>query len=65
MRMHRWLALVPFAFTLGGVLVANRVRPFVFGLPFFLAWTIAGVALSAIVMACVYRLDPDNRSDEP
>lgn len=62
-RRHRWLALLPVLHALAGVTVANRVQPFVLGLPFFMAWTIAGMLLTALVMAAIYRLDPANRSD--
>ena len=62
-RRHRWLALLPVLHALAGVTVANRVQPFVLGLPFFMAWTIAGMLLTALVMAAIYRLDPANRDD--
>lgn len=62
MRLHRWLALLPVLHALAGVTVANRVTPFVLGLPFFMAWTIAGMLLAAGVMAAIYRLDPANHS---
>lgn len=62
-RRHRWLALLPVLHALAGVTVANRVQPFVLGLPFFMAWTIAGMLLTALVMAAIYRLDPANRGD--
>ncbi len=62
-RRHRWLALLPALHALAGVVLANRVQPFVLGLPFFMAWTIAGVLLAALVMAAIYRLDPANRGD--
>ena len=57
----RLLSLVPFLGLLVGVVFANRVEPLVFGLPFLLAWVVAWVFISVAVMACVYRLDPDNR----
>lgn len=63
MRLHRWLALLPVIHALIGVIAANRVHPFVAGLPFFMAWIISGVILTAVVMALVYRLDPANRAD--
>lgn len=62
-RRHRWLALLPVLHALAGVTVANRVQPFVLGLPFFMAWTIAGMLLTALVMAAIYRLDAANRGD--
>ncbi len=64
MRLHHVLGLLPFLHATLGLVVANRVKPFVFGLPFFMAWIIGGVLLSALVMACVYRLDPANRGPQ-
>ncbi|ARN18704.1 DUF3311 domain-containing protein [Piscinibacter gummiphilus] len=64
MRLHHAIGLLPFAFSLGGLAFADRVHPFVFGLPFFLAWTIAGALLCAAAMACVYCLDPANRGPD-
>jgi cation transporter-like permease len=57
----RLLSLVPFLGLLSGAVFANRVEPMVLGLPFLLAWVVAWVFVSVAVMACVYRLDPDNR----
>jgi cation transporter-like permease len=57
----RLLSLVPFLGLLVGPIFANRVEPLVFGLPFLLAWVVAWVFMSVAIMACVYRLDPDNR----
>jgi len=64
MKPHHALACVPVLFAVAGVLWGNRVQPFILGLPFFMAWTIAGVLLTAVVMALVYRLDPANRQEE-
>jgi len=61
MKLHHWLATLPFLLALAGVLFANRVQPFVLGLPFFLAWIIGWVLLTSLVMWLVYRLDPANR----
>jgi 4-hydroxybenzoate polyprenyltransferase len=60
-RPHRWLAALPAALMLGGVPFANRVEPYVLGLPFLLAWIVGCVLLTAPVMALVRVLD--RRSD--
>jgi len=60
----RLLSLVPVLGVLVGVVFANRVEPLVLGLPFLLAWIVAWVFISVAVMACVYRLDPDNRGPD-
>jgi hypothetical protein len=46
---------------LGGVPFANRVEPYVLGLPFLLAWIVGCVLLTAPIMALVRVLD--RRSD--
>jgi len=60
----RLLSLVPVFGLLVGVVFANRVEPLVLGLPFLLAWIVAWVFISVAVMACVYRLGPDNRGSD-
>jgi hypothetical protein len=55
------LALLPFIGILGGAFFANRVEPFVIGLPFFMFWIVIWVILTSIVMAVIYLLDPANR----
>lgn len=64
MKLRHWLALLPVLHAVVGVVFADRVRPFVAGLPFFMAWIISGTLLCAVVMAIVYRLDPANRGEE-
>jgi hypothetical protein len=56
-RLHRWLAVVPAIGMLGGVPVANRVEPFVLGLPFLLFWIVLWVLLTSAILAVVYALD--------
>ncbi|HET7621210.1 MAG TPA: DUF3311 domain-containing protein [Gemmatimonadaceae bacterium] len=57
MRAHRWLALLPVIGMLGGVPFANRVEPYVFGLPFLLFWIVLWVVITSVVMGVVYALD--------
>jgi hypothetical protein len=56
-RAHRWLALLPVIGMLGGVPFANRVEPYVFGLPFLLFWIVLWVVITSVVMGLVYALD--------
>jgi hypothetical protein len=49
---------------LGGIIFANRVEPFVLGMPFILFWAVASVVLTSLIMAVVYVLDPANEEDE-
>ncbi|WP_273843238.1 DUF3311 domain-containing protein [Rubrobacter calidifluminis] len=58
------LGVIPFLGILGGIFFANRVEPFVFGMPFILFWIVLWVVLTSVVMAIIYRLDPRNREEE-
>jgi hypothetical protein len=51
------LSGLPFIGILAGIFFANRVEPFVLGLPFALFWVTLWVVLTAVIMAIVYRLD--------
>jgi len=62
-RIHL-LAALPFLGILGGIFFANRVEPFVLGMPFILFWIVMWVVLTSGIMAVVYRLDPANKEDE-
>lgn len=64
MRLTYLLALLPFLGILGGIGFANRVEPFVLGMPFILFWIVMWVVLTSVIMAIIYRLDPANREDE-
>jgi Protein of unknown function (DUF3311) len=59
------LAALPFLGLLGGIPFANRVTPFVLGLPFILFWIVLWVALTSLIMFVIYRLDPKNSEGEP
>jgi hypothetical protein len=58
------LAALPFLGILGGIVFANRVEPFVLGMPFILFWIVLWVVLTSGIMAIVYHLDPANKEDE-
>jgi len=55
------LAVLPFVGILGGITFANRVEPFVFGMPFILFWIVLWVVLTSAIMAVIYHFDPANR----
>lgn len=63
MKLIHVLAALPFLGILVGVAFANRVEPFVLGMPFILFWIVMWVVLTSVIMAVVYRLDPTNRED--
>ncbi len=56
-RPHHALALVPVLAILAGVPFANRVEPYVFGLPFLLAWILGCVLLTSAVLALIDAID--------
>lgn len=62
MRAIRFLAILPFIGILGGIVFANRVTPYVFGLPFVLGWLVMWVAATAVIMGAIYLADPANHA---
>ena len=64
MKLIHVLAALPFLGILGGAFFANRVEPFVLGMPFLLFWIVLWVVLTSVIMAVIYFLDPSNREDE-
>jgi hypothetical protein len=65
MQSVRLLALLPFAAMLVGPFFLNRVTPYIFGMPFLLAWLVGWIVLTAAIMALIFRFDPSNREDDP
>jgi hypothetical protein len=61
MKLQHGLAALPFVGVLAGIFFANRVEPYVLGLPFALFWVVLWAVLSACVMAVVHRLDTRDR----
>ena len=57
----KWLGAIPWIAVLFGMPFANRVQPFVLGLPLPLFWAVLCTILSAAVLAIVYAFDPANR----
>jgi hypothetical protein len=56
-RPYHWLALLPTIGLLGGVPLANHVRPYVLGLPFLLVWIVSWVIATSVVLGVVLALD--------
>jgi hypothetical protein len=57
MRLTYALTALPFAGILVGIFFANRVEPYVLGLPFVMFWLVAWVVLTAAIMAVVGAID--------
>lgn len=64
MRPVNLLIVLPFLGFLGGVFFADRVHPFVLGLPFLGFWCALWVVITSVVMFVIYRSDPRNRGGE-
>lgn len=61
--MNRALVVIAFVYfiamavfvTFPGVSVANRVEPYILGLPFFLAWFMGWIIGSLVIFYLLYR----------
>lgn len=56
-RRHRWLLVLPFVWQIALVTVVNGVAVRPFGLPFPMAWQLAGIVFASLVLALVRWLD--------
>jgi hypothetical protein len=56
-RRYHLIALVPVVWVLGAPWFANRIEPFVLGMPFLLAWIVIGTLLSSATMAVLGAID--------
>lgn len=56
-RGHLWLLILPFVWQLGMAPFINDVSYKPLGLPFPMAWQMAGVILSTVLFAIVFELD--------
>lgn len=64
MRSVRWLAIVPFIALIIGPFFFNRATPLILGLPPLLAWIVAWLLLTSLIMGVIYAVDPANRESE-
>ncbi|MBT2696273.1 DUF3311 domain-containing protein [Bacillus sp. ISL-40] len=64
MKLHQLIAIIPFIGLLGGVPFANKVTPYVFGMPFVLFYIVLWVVITSGIMAIVFKLDPKNKEEE-
>ncbi|MET3730060.1 putative membrane protein [Fictibacillus halophilus] len=60
----KFLALIPFAGLLIGIYFANKVTPYLFGMPFLLAYCVIWVVITTFLMIIIYMLDPRNKESE-
>ncbi|MDM5337509.1 DUF3311 domain-containing protein [Fictibacillus enclensis] len=64
MSLIKWLALIPFIGLLGGTYFANKVTPYIFGMPFLLGYCVIWVVITTVIMVIIYKLDPRNREGD-
>ncbi|MFC7391709.1 DUF3311 domain-containing protein [Scopulibacillus cellulosilyticus] len=64
MKTIKLLLLIPFIGVLCFLPMANRVEPYVLGLPFLLFWITSWMVLSSVILAVVYKFDPDNKRSD-
>ncbi len=64
MRTFYLLGVLPFLGYFVGIFFANRVEPYVFGLPFIMFWIAMWVVLTSVIMGIIYKLDPINREGD-
>lgn len=65
MKYIKLLLIIPFVGMILCLPLANRIEPYVLGLPFLLFWIVLWMVLSSIIMAIIYKFDPDNKEGEP
>jgi Protein of unknown function (DUF3311) len=56
-KAYRWLLLVPFLWQAALAPWSNGVQWRPLGLPFPMAWQMAGILVTTAVLWCVYRFD--------
>jgi uncharacterized membrane protein len=54
---HRWLLVFPFVWQACLAPAVNDIALTPFGLPFPMFWQMAGIVLTSVVIAIVFRLD--------
>ncbi len=64
MKLIHILAALPFIGLLLGIPFANKVTPYLFGMPFILAYVVMWALLTSVLMAIVYVLDKENNREE-
>ncbi|MFC0611629.1 DUF3311 domain-containing protein [Scopulibacillus daqui] len=64
MKYIHLLSILPFLGILVGIIFANRVTPYVLGLPFMIFWLLLWLFLTSITLAIVYKFDPQNKEEE-
>lgn len=64
MKWYHYLVIFPLLALTVGIYFANRVEPFVMGLPFLMFWIVGWVIISALIMLLVNILDSKNSKEK-
>lgn len=64
MKGIRWLMLLPFLGILGGIPFANKVTPYILGMPFILFWLVGWVIMTSVIIGIVYHFDPKVKEEK-
>ncbi|MDT1065341.1 DUF3311 domain-containing protein [Providencia stuartii] len=64
MKWYHFLVLFPLLALTVGIYYANRVEPFVMGLPFLMFWIVAWVVISALIMLLINILDSKKNKEK-
>jgi hypothetical protein len=58
------LLIIPFIGMCVLLPVADRIEPYILGVPFLLFWIVLWMLLSSVILFIVYKLDPANKGSE-
>lgn len=61
LRPYHAAAAIPTVGLLAGIPFANRVEPYVLGLPFLLFWIVVWVVATSLIMGVIWALDRSRR----
>ena len=64
MKNPQWLLVIPFIGMAFCLPFANKIEPYIFGLPFLLFWIVLWMILSSVTMLIVYRLEYGGKDGE-
>ncbi|MEB7771279.1 DUF3311 domain-containing protein [Kurthia gibsonii] len=64
MKYLKLLLIIPFIGMAGCISFANRIEPYVLGLPFLLFWIVLWMILSSLILYIIYKVDPENKVGE-
>jgi len=58
------LLIIPFIGMCVLLPAANRIEPYILGVPFLLFWIVLWMILSSVILYIVYKIDPANEGSE-